>query len=336
MICMITGMDVKTDKMNTNSLEILRNLYMFTWESINESTDKFQVMSNIPFYKKHGSFDDDFIDKFIYNIEKNIILVPLKIVNVNTNSENPHVIDHERVERRINSKLNENGIKFKINIVTNLQSIHFSFTQDFENDYHTKLPDCDYVILTFYNGDSDYFNDFKNDLMDHFASYKSLYATYKNVQESIIKGDPNYHKLINEKNKNNVILSRTEEKLKNINNEIARIETKILKDELVWDAQSDFSNEKEKCFYNIISPKTQLKSKVTYKNTVSDVINAINSMNPPVTGVTTNNTTYVINNAMTHSWTDYLHPVNEPVHPPIYEEPFEFEPDPENNQELPI
>jgi hypothetical protein len=59
----------------------LGKIFKTVWESTNESGLPFEVLTNMELYKK-SIIDADFISAFIEALKNNVIIVPIKIVNI--------------------------------------------------------------------------------------------------------------------------------------------------------------------------------------------------------------------------------------------------------------
>jgi len=238
--------------MENNNKINLETIYSTVWNSINSTQKDFQVMSNIEYYLDNKLRDNNFISNFITLIKSKIVMVPLKLVNINVNTSFKE--DLQKTEL-VTKNILQDLFNSKANIDYYFNSMDNSFPDHLEEEYNIKLDKtCDFAVVYFQQ------NSYKTDelisnIKEAFQEYNTKSNTYNDIKECIVKSNANYHKLINDKNKISSSIERYNEKLAKINEELFEIEESILTYRIIEDARYNFNSYKTNCFKSIFNIK---------------------------------------------------------------------------------
>jgi transposase-like protein len=236
--------------------KILKLMFELVLKTINiEANNKFNVIENIDYYyKNHYMNNNCYLDNFINLLsEKNSIILPIKIVNVNINNSYIEDFNILNVEKRINAELLKYGFKSDLAVFT------FSLKRNFQIDNYylstLKIKNIqnlnDFVVLSLDSSKISVLSEFKTIILDNFNEYLDQTNTFNSLQESIIKSNPKYHKLINDRKKFSDKLSRLQDAFNEVDDEIKNIEYNILNEELVSNFYNEYTNVKNNCFNNL-------------------------------------------------------------------------------------
>jgi|688.fasta_scaffold209045_2 hypothetical protein len=237
--------------MENNNKINLETIYSTVWNSINSTQKDFQVMSNIEYYLDNKLRDNNFISNFITLIKSKIIMVPLKLVNINVNTSFKE--DLQKTEL-VTKNILQDLFNSKANIDYHFNSMGNSFPDYLEEEYNIKLDKtCDFALVYFQHSYKT--DELISNIKEAFQEYNTKSNTYNDIKECIVKSNANYHKLINDKNKISSSIERYNEKLGKINEELFEIEESILNYRIIEDARDNFNSYKTNCFKSIFNIK---------------------------------------------------------------------------------
>jgi len=248
--------------MENNNKINLETIYSAVWNNINSTQKNFQVMSNLEYYLNNALTIDNVINNFIKLIEQKIVMIPLKLVNVDVNTNfKQSIIKTESVTKELQNLFNA-----RVDVDYYFNSMTDNFPYYLETDYKIKLnKTCDFALV-YFQQNSNEINELLNNIKETFQEYDIKSNTYNNIKECIIKSNANYHKLINSKNKMLTSIERYNNKIIEIDKELSEIEQSILTYNIINDAKDDFASYKENCFKSIFNINKK-------NNLISDIIN---------------------------------------------------------------
>jgi hypothetical protein len=243
------------EKENIENNLSIGELFVEVWKFVNKATSNFNIQQNLEFYKNQNYFTNvDYINSFIYLLENNnILIIPFKIASVDINASNFSYDDYF-LEKSIRSKLalDLNNISIYLHFISSLNKKDF-IIEEYKSFCENIDKFGDFIALDFSLSNTSQRLMFKSKILEHFKDYKFKYDFYKSAQESIVKSNPEYHQLFNEKSKINNTLLRLNTKIKEITNKLSDIESNVINVDLQSEAYYDFENTKINCFDKLIT-----------------------------------------------------------------------------------
>jgi len=228
----------------TPNTSLLNDLFSLVWETTNNMGLPFEVLTNIELYQK-SMIDADFITKFIHALNNNLIIVPIKIVNVNdlnlrTLSFPGYVID--------------SAIRDKFGFRMFVSFFLPSLDPDQTNQYYDK----DHVFLEL-NTTSNSYKAMKKEILDRFKELDVEMEQVGNTLDKLVKSDPNYHKMIYDRNKSKINIDLLKTKIRDLDNKIYNLEKGVLPDELLKKNDDKFRRAKSNLFRKLLEGKDESK-----------------------------------------------------------------------------
>lgn len=224
---------------------VLGKIFKTVWESTNESGLPFEVLTNMELYKK-SIIDADFITAFIEALKNNVIIVPIKIVNIT---------DLNMVTYNHSGHIINGALKTKFGIRMYVSFYLPSLDSDQINSYYNK----DHIYLELDTSNA-VFNSMRKDILN---SFKALNLEMEQVSDSLntlVKTNPEYHKMVYDKNKAVINLELLKQKIKKLNDDIYRLESGVLSDNLIEKNTDNFKRERVYLFNKFIQTSDALKN----------------------------------------------------------------------------
>lgn len=218
---------------NKSDNSLLGKLFKLVWDTINNNGLPFEVLTNIELYKK-SIINEDFITSFVKALNNNVIIVPIKIVNItNLNltsyNHNGHAIDAAiRVE-----------LGFRMYVSFFLPSLD----PDQTNMYYDK----DHIYLELNTGNPSY-KSVRKEILDSFKDLDIEMEQVSNTLDNLVKTNPEYHKMVYDRNKATINLNLLKNKIKDLNDKIYKLESGVLPDNLIEENRDKFKRKRVKLF----------------------------------------------------------------------------------------
>lgn len=218
---------------NKSDNSLLGKLFKLVWDTINNNGLPFEVLTNIELYKK-SIINEDFITSFVKALNNNVIIVPIKIVNItNLNltsyNHNGHAIDAAiRVE-----------LGFRMYVSFFLPSLD----PDQTNMYYDK----DHIYLELNSGNPSY-KSVRKEILDSFKDLDIEMEQVSDTLDNLVKTNPEYHKMVYDRNKAIINLNLLKSKIKDLNDKIYKLESGVLPDNLIEENRDKFKRKRVKLF----------------------------------------------------------------------------------------
>ena len=218
---------------NKSDNSLLGKLFKLVWDTINNNGLPFEVLTNIELYKK-SIINEDFITSFVKALNNNVIIVPIKIVNItNLNltsyNHNGHAIDAAiRVE-----------LGFRMYVSFFLPSLD----PDQTNMYYDK----DHIYLELNSGNPSY-KSVRKEILDSFKDLDIETEQVSNTLDNLVKTNPEYHKMVYDRNKAIINLNLLKSKINDLNDKIYKLESGVLPDNLIEENRDKFKRKRVKLF----------------------------------------------------------------------------------------
>jgi len=262
-----TGIDVEKleKKKGTNNVSPLSAIYQAVWDTINNSNEyPFKVMTNLEFYRNH-IIDSDFIDKFIFNLKNNHLLVPIKIVNVT--DLNAPGLNGNTYEMRMAIR----GIEgYDFRLYPNYRFLSITNNNHF-NIEDPKFYNNDHILLEV-DGLTDDWKELKKLILAKSESIEQEILGTNNKLEALKTSNPEYHKVLYDYNKAKTSLSMLQNKTSTLKKSLDDFEYQTLGGDKFLNKHNNYNDLKidmlHKLFYSAIIPKKP-KQEVKLKSYVS-------------------------------------------------------------------
>ena len=218
---------------NKSDNSLLGKLFKLVWDTINNNGLPFEVLTNIELYKK-SIINEDFITSFVKALNNNVIIVPIKIVNItNLNltsyNHNGHAIDAAiRVE-----------LGFRMYVSFFLPSLD----PDQTNMYYDK----DHIYLELNSGNPSY-KSVRKEILDSFKDLDIEMEQVSDTLDNLVKTNPEYHKMVYDRNKAIINLNLLKSKINDLNDKIYKLESGVLPDNLIEENRDKFKRKRVKLF----------------------------------------------------------------------------------------
>ena len=253
---------------NKSDNSFLGKLFKLVWETTNNLGLPFEVLTNIDLYHK-SIIDSDFISSFVKALQNNVIIVPIKVVNVNdlnvsTWNHNGHGID--------TAIRTEFGFRMFVSI----------FLPSLDSDQTNMYYDKDHIYLEL-NQTNQLYKNTRKEILDSFKEISIKEEQTSNVLSTLTKSNPEYHKLIYERNKANISIAILKEKLKTLNNNIYKLESGVLSEDLLESNSDNFKREYSNLFKKLLKDNSSKKSKEDKRGFKSDILNDLTTTKISVT-----------------------------------------------------
>lgn len=247
---------------NKSDNSLLGKLFRLVWETTNNIGLPFEVLTNIDLYHK-SIIDSDFISSFVKALQNNVIIVPIKVVNVNdlnvsTWNHNGHGID--------NAIRTEFGFRMFVSI----------FLPSLDPDQTNMYYDKDHIYLEL-NQTNQLYKNTRKEILDSFKEISIKEEQTSNVLSTLTKSNPEYHKLIYERNKANISIAILKEKLKTLNDNIYKLESGVLSEDLLESNSDNFKREYSNLFKKLLKDNSSKKSKEDKRGFKSEILNDLAS-----------------------------------------------------------
>jgi hypothetical protein len=221
----------------TPSTSLLSDLFSLVWETINNMGLPFEVLTNIEFYKT-SIMDADFVTKFVHALNNNLVIVPIKIVNINdlnlrTLSFPGYVID--------------SAIRAKFGFRMYVTFFISSLDPEQVNQYYDK----DHVFLELHSTSPSY-KAMKKEILDRFNELQVEMEQVDTTLDKLVKSDPNYHKMVYDRNKSKISIDLLKTKIRDLDNKIYKLEKGVLPDHLLEKNDDKFRGAKSNLFSKIL------------------------------------------------------------------------------------
>ena len=265
----IQHIPTRKDTIKTKSdNSLLGKLFKLVWETTNNIGLPFEVLTNIDLYHK-SIIDSDFISSFVKALQNNVIIVPIKVVNVNdlnvsTWNHNGHGID--------NAIRTEFGFRMFVSI----------FLPSLDSDQTNMYYDKDHIYLEL-NQTNQLYKNARKEILDSFKEISIKEEQTSNVLSTLTKSNPEYHKLIYERNKANISIAILKEKLKTLNNNIYKLESGVLSEDLLESNSDNFKREYSNLFKKLLKDNSSKKSKEDKRGFKSVVLNDLDTTKISIT-----------------------------------------------------
>lgn len=232
---------------NKSDNSLIGKLFKIVWDTINNNGLSFEVLTNMELYKK-SIINEDFITSFIKALNNNVIIVPIKIVNItNLNltsyNHNGYAIDAAIIE--------ELGFRMYVSF----------FLPSLDPDQTNMYYDEDHIYLELNSGNSSY-KSIKKEILDSFKDLNIEMEQVSDTLDNLVKTNPEYHKMVYDRNKATINLNLLKNKIKDLNDKIYKLESGVLPDNLIEENRDKFKRKRVKLFNTFLENTS--KSKVTH------------------------------------------------------------------------
>lgn len=232
-----TKLRVPSKSEETTNTSTLNELFSLVWETANNMGLPFEVLTNIDLYKK-SIIDVDFISKFIHALNHNLVIVPLKIVNItNLNLSSPN-FPSDVLDSAIRDKF---GFRMFVSF----------FIPTLDSDQTNEYYDKDHVFLEL-NSTSPSYKAMKKEILDSFGELDVEMEQVGNTLDKLVKANPDYHKMVYDRNKSKISIDLLKTKIRDLDNKIYKLEKGVLSEDLLEKNDDSFKRAKTNLFNKLL------------------------------------------------------------------------------------
>lgn len=232
---------------NKSDNSLLGKLFKLVWYTINNNGLSFEVLTNIELYKK-SIINEDFITSFIKALNNNVIIVPIKIVNITNLNLTSYNHNGHAIDAAIREEL---GFRMYVSF----------FLPSLDPDQTNMYYDKDHIYLELNNGNPSY-KSVRKEILDSFKDLDIEMEQVSDTLDNLVKTNPEYHKMVYDRNKATINLNLLKSKIKDLNDKIYKLESGVLPDNLIEENRDKFKRKRVKLF-NAFLENTS-KPKVTH------------------------------------------------------------------------
>jgi hypothetical protein len=232
---------------NKSDNSLLGKLFKLVWDTINNNGLSFEVLTNMELYKK-SIINEDFITSFIKALNNNVIIVPIKIVNITNLNLTSYNHNGYAIDAAIRNEL---GFRMYVSF----------FLPSLDPDQTNMYYDEDHIYLELNSGNPSY-KYIRKEILDSFKDLDIEMEQVSDTLDNLVKTNPEYHKMVYDRNKATINLNLLKNKIKDLNDKIYKLESGVLPDNLIEENRDKFKRKRVKLF-NAFLENTS-KSKVTH------------------------------------------------------------------------
>jgi len=275
---------------NKSDGSLLGELFKLVWYVTNTSGLPFEVLTNIELYKK-SIFNEDFINSFIKALNNNVIIVPIKIVNITNLNLMAYNHSGHAIDSAIRAKL---GFRMYVSF----------FLPSLDSDQTNMYYDKDHIYLEL-NSSTQNYKAARKEILDSFKDLDMEIEQVSDTLDNLVKTNPEYHKMVYDRNKAIINLDLIKSKIIDLNDKIYKLESGVLPDDLIEKNRDKFKWQRVRLFNTFLENTS--KPKVTTENyrTIGSNLYG-NYTTPPLPEFFLNDDDFNISSLESTTYEDYI------------------------------
>jgi hypothetical protein len=234
---------------NKSDGSLLGELFKLVWDVTNTSNLSFEVLTNMELYKK-SIINEDFINSFIKALNNNVIIVPIKIVNITNLNLTAYNHNGYAIDAAIREKL---GFRMYVSF----------FIPSLDPDQTNMYYDKDHIYLEL-NSSNPTYKAAKKEILSSFKDLDMEIEQVSDTLDNLVKTNPEYHKMVYDRNKAIINLDLLRSKIIDLNDKIYKLESKVLPDDLIDKNTDKFKWQRVRLFNTFLENTSKPKATIIH------------------------------------------------------------------------